>query len=114
MKKIEIYTFEDAKRELEEGSTEAEVAVKKWESIVEALKVIEEVSVQITSFCLKYQEFGCKGCPITKYDYPCGHPYATFTIFYQDLRRLRTLAESLYAVLLAIDREDKESKKKFL
>ncbi|MCD6493703.1 MAG: hypothetical protein J7K36_07915 [Archaeoglobaceae archaeon] len=114
MKKIEIYTFEDAKKEMEEGKTESEVAVKKWESIVQALRAVEEVSIQITSFCLNYQKFNCKGCPITKYDYPCGHPYASFTIFYHELKKLRALAESLYAILIAIDREDKESKSKYI
>ena len=114
MRKIEIYTIEDAKKEMEEGKTETEVAVKKWESIVQALRTVEEVGIQITSFCLKYQRFGCKGCPITKYDYPCGHPYANFTIFYQDLKKLRILAENLYAILIAIDKEDRESKSKYI
>jgi hypothetical protein len=114
MKKIEIYTLEDAMKEMEEGKTEAEVAIKKWQSIVEALKIIEEVSIQITSFCLNYQKINCKDCPITRYDYPCGHPYANFTIFYQDLRKLRSMAESLYAILMAIDRKDKESRSKYV
>ncbi|RLI85585.1 MAG: hypothetical protein DRO98_06700 [Archaeoglobales archaeon] len=114
MKRVEFYTLDDLKEELEKGASDTEVAVKKWGSIVEALKVIEEVSVQLTSYCLKYQEFGCRGCPITKYDYPCGHPYAIFTMFYQELRKLRIMAESLYAILLTIDREDKESKRHYV
>ncbi len=114
MKRVEFYTIDDLREELERGASETEVAVKKWDSIVEALKVVEEVSVQMTSYCLKYHKFGCRGCPITKYDYPCGHPYATFTMFYQELRKLRIMAESLYAILLAIDREDKESKSHYV
>jgi len=110
MKKVEIYTLDDLKRDLEEGLSEAEVAVKKWESIMNLLKIIEEVSIQVTSFCLKYQKYGCSGCPILKYDYPCGHPYATFTIFYQELKKLRALGERLYLILTAIEKEEKESR----
>ena len=79
----------DLKKDLEEGMSDTEVALKKWKAILDALRAIEEVSIQITSFCLKHQEMGCKNCPILKYDYPCGHPYATFTIFYQELKKLR-------------------------
>ncbi len=114
MKRIELYTFEDLKKDLDEGMSDTEVALKKWKAILDALKAIEDVSIQITSFCLKHQEMGCKNCPILKYDYPCGHPYATFTIFYQELRKLRIIGEKLYAVLLAIDREDKESRSKYV
>ncbi len=114
MKKLELYTAEDAKRDVERGATDTEVAIKKWESILNALRAVEEVSIQITSFCLRYQKFGCDGCPITRYDYPCGHPYATFTIFYQELRKLRALAEHLYAVLMAIDAEEKDSKRPYV
>ncbi len=114
MKEVKLYTAEDMEKEIEEGHDDVEVALKKWKSILEALEAVEEVSVQITSFCLKYQKFGCKNCPITRFDYPCGHPYATFTIFYQELRKLRMVAERLYAVLLAIDREDKESRKHYV
>jgi hypothetical protein len=114
MKRVDLYTFEEVKKDLETGGSDTEVAIKKWKSIVEALKAVEEVSVQITSFCLKYQEFGCQGCPITKYDYPCGHPYAIFTTFFQELRKLRVMAESLYATLIAVDKEDKESKRHYV
>jgi len=114
MREVELYTFNEVKKDLESGESDTKVAIKKWKSIVEALKAVNDVSIQITSFCLKYQEFGCQGCPITKYDYPCGHPYATFTLFFQELRRLRILAENLYATLITIDREDKESKKDYV
>ncbi|HIP25835.1 MAG TPA: hypothetical protein EYG81_05200 [Archaeoglobus profundus] len=114
MKEIKLYTIEDAKKDLEEGSSDPEVALKKWESILNALKAIEEVSVQITSFCLRYQKFNCKGCPILKYDYPCGHPYATYTLFSQELRKLIILGEKLYAILTAIDKEDKERRGRFV
>jgi len=108
MKKVELYTAEDMKKDLEELS-DTEIALKKWKSILDALSAIEDVSIQITSFCLKYQKTGCENCPIVKYDYPCGHPYATFTIFYQELKKLRILAEGIYAILLAIDKEEKDS-----
>ncbi len=114
MKEIELYTFEDAERDLEEGASESEVALKKWESILNALRAIEEVAIQITSFCVKHQKFECKGCPVTNYDYPCGHPYATFTLFYQELRKTIALAERIYAILTAVDREDKERRKDFV
>jgi len=114
MREIKLYTFEDAEKDMDEGLSDSEVALKKWESILKALKAIEEVSIQITSFCVKHQQFGCKGCPITNYDYPCGHPYATFTLYYQELRKVIILAERLYAILTAIDRDDKESRKKFI
>ena len=52
--------------------------------------------------------------PILKFDYPCGHPYATFTLFYQELRKTITLGERLYAILTAIDKEDKESRKHYV
>lgn len=114
MRKIELYTLDEVKRDIEEGESDIEVAIKKWKSIVEALRAVTDVSIQVTSFCLKYQEFGCRGCPITKYDYPCGHPYATFTLFFQELKKLKILAENLYATLITIDREDKESKKDYV
>ncbi|PCN50728.1 hypothetical protein B6U99_02905 [Candidatus Geothermarchaeota archaeon ex4572_27] len=110
MKTLEIYTIDDLKKDLEEGVSEGKVAVKKWETILNLLKTVEELSIQVTSFCLKYQKYGCNGCPILKYDYPCGHPYATFTIFYQELRKLRALADRLYAILKAIEREERESR----
>ncbi len=114
MRKIELYTFEDLKKDLEEGLSDTEVALKKWKSILDALTAIEEVSIQVTSFCLKHQEVGCKNCPILKYDYPCGHPYATFTMFYQELRKLKIIAERLYAILMTIDKEDKESRSRYV
>ncbi|RLF98735.1 MAG: hypothetical protein DRN49_05425 [Thaumarchaeota archaeon] len=114
MKKVELYTFEDIKGDLDKGLSDSEVAIKKWKSILDALSSIEEVSLQLTSFCLKYQNLGCKDCPIVRYDYPCGHPYAIFTIFYQELRKLRMIAENLYAILVAIDREDRESRKHYV
>ena len=49
MKEIKLYTFEDAKKSLDEGKSDSEVALKKWESILEALKSIEDVAIQITS-----------------------------------------------------------------
>ncbi|RLI85194.1 MAG: hypothetical protein DRP01_06740 [Archaeoglobales archaeon] len=105
MREVKLYTVEDLKRDLDRGLRDGEVALKKWESILNALNAIEQVSIQITSFCLKYQK--CEGCPILNYDYPCGHPYATFTIFYQELRKVRALAERLFAILKAIDEEEK-------
>jgi hypothetical protein len=63
---------------------------------------------------LKHQDLGCKNCPILKFDYPCGHPYATFTMFYQELKKLKVLGESIYAILVAIDEEDRESKKHYV
>jgi len=114
MRKIELYTFEDLKKDLEEGLSDTEVALKKWKSILDALTAIEEVSIQVTSFCLKHQEMRCKNCPILKYDYPCGHPYATFTMFYQELRKLKIIAERLYAILMTIDKEDKESRSRYV
>jgi len=95
------------KKDLDELS-DTEVALKKWKSILDALSAIEDVSIQITSFCLRHQRTGCGDCPIIRYDYPCGHPYATFTLFYQELRKLKMIAERLYAILTAIDIEDKE------
>ncbi len=114
MKRLELYTVEDLKRDLDRGLSDTEIALKKWSKIVECIRALEEVSVQVTSFCLRHQGSGCKTCPILNYDYPCGHPYATFTIFYQELRKLRTLAESLLAILATIDEQDKESKKDFV
>ena len=114
MKKIEVYTFDDVKNDVEKGVSDSEIALKKWRSILNAVKALEEITIQITSFCLKYQNLGCKGCPVTKFDYPCGHPYASFTIFYQELRKLRMLAENIYAILVAIDRDEKESKKHYV
>ncbi|MET1124760.1 MAG: hypothetical protein ABWW66_05805 [Archaeoglobaceae archaeon] len=114
MKKLELYTLEDLERDLNEGYSDTEVALKKWRKILEALKAIEEVSVQITSFCLRYQKVGCEGCPILRYDYPCGHPYAAFTVFFQDLRRLIFEAERIYAILMAIDKDDKDARQSFV
>jgi len=111
VKEVKIYTVEDLKEDLERGLSDAEVALKKWESIMNALNVIEQVSIQITSFCLKYQENGCEGCPILNYDYPCGHPYATFTLFYQELRKVKALAERILAILQAISQDEKEREK---
>jgi hypothetical protein len=108
---VELYTFEDVKKDLERGERESVAALKKWKSILDALEAIEKVSVQITSFCVTHQKSGCKTCPLLKYDYPCGHPYSTFTIFYQELRKLNTLAAKLYGILKEIDKEDLESKK---
>lgn len=108
MKEIKLYTVEDLKEDLEKGFSDSEVALKKWESILNALIAIEQVSIQVTSFCLKYQENNCEDCPILNYDYPCGHPYATFTLFYQELRKLKALVERIYSILKAIEEEEKE------
>jgi len=108
MKKIEVYTVDDLKRDLDAGARDSEVALKKWKSVMKLLETIEEVAIQVTSFCFKYQGQGCSGCPILKYDYPCGHPYATFTIFYQELKKLRALGEKIYMMLIAIDKEEQE------
>ena len=111
VKEVKLYTVEDLRKDLDKGLSDGKVALKKWESILNALSAVEQVSIQITSFCLKYQENGCEGCPILNYDYPCGHPYATFTIFYQELRKVKALAEKIYAILKAIDEEEKEREK---
>ncbi len=111
MREIRLYTVEDLKKDLDRGLGDGEVALKKWESILKALNAIENVSIQITSFCLKYQENRCEGCPILSYDYPCGHPYATFTMFYQELRKVKALAEKIFAILKAIDEEEREKEK---
>jgi hypothetical protein len=108
VKRVEVYTVDDLKRDLKAGARDTEVALKKWESILNLLKTVEEVAVQATSFCFKYQQYGCSGCPIVKYDYPCGHPYAAFTIFYQELRKLRMIGERLYMILASIDKEERE------
>ncbi len=114
MRKVEIYTIEDARRDLDRGDSDSEVALRKWESILDALRAVEEVAVQMTSFCLKYMDRGCQGCPILNYDYPCGHPYASFTLFYQELRKLRMISENLYAILMAVYRDDMDARKNFV
>lgn len=108
MRELKLYTVEDLKKDLEGGLSDGEAALKKWESILNALSAIEQVSIQITSFCLKYLENNCDGCPILNYDYPCGHPYGTFTTFYQELRKVKALAEKIYAILRAISDEERE------
>jgi len=111
VKEIKLYTVEDLKKDLDKGFSDSETALKKWESILEALIAVEQVSIQVTSFCLKYQENNCEGCPILNYDYPCGHPYATFTLFYQELRKIKSLAERIYSILKMIEENERERRK---
>lgn len=111
MREIKLYTLEDAREDMKSGIRDPEIAKRKWRSIIEALAEIEMAASQATSFCMRYQELGCSGCPVLKYDYPCGHPLSTYMIFMQDLRRLRTLAERMFSIILRIDEEDLESRK---
>jgi hypothetical protein len=114
MKQVELYTYEDAKRELEEGLSEAEAVVKKWESIVNALRELEGTVTQLTPFCERYIEFDCNGCPLLKYDLPCDHPGSTYVVFYQELKKLRMIGESYLMTLLAVQKSEDFSKSFFV
>ena len=114
MKRIELYTYEDAAKEVEEGITESEAAVKKWESIVHALQELEQVVLQITPFCEKHMRFGCNGCPIAKFDFPCNEPFSTYAIFYSELKKLRMIAESMLTLLIAVKRAEERDNKPFV
>ena len=104
MKKVELYTYEDASRDIEEGITESEAAVKKWESIVYALREIEEVALQVTPLCDKYLEFDCHGCPLLRFDLPCTEALSTYSIFCADLKKLRMIAENMLSMMIATQR----------
>ncbi len=112
MKRIELYTVEDAEKDLEKGRMDSEIAVKKWERILKALEAIEEVTLQDTSFCMRYRS--CEGCPLLKYDFPCGHPYSTYSLFYQELRKLKVLALKLYGVLKEIHKREIDDRRHYV
>ena len=112
MKKVELYTYEDARKDVEEGMTDSEAVVRKWESIIQALREIEEVTLQMTPFCEKHIDFECQGCPLLSYDFPCSDSFSTYAIFYQELRKLRMIAENLLATLVAV-RRNEEHKNSF-
>ncbi len=114
MKKVELYTYEDAIRDVEEGLSESEVVVKKWESIIQALREIEEVTLQMTPFCQRHIDFDCQGCPLLEYDFPCGDSFSTYAIFYQELRKLRMIGENLLATLLAVHRSEERKNSFFV
>lgn len=111
MIKIELYSEEDAKKDLEKGLPDFEVAMRKWNSILNALKAIESVTIQRVSFCFKYQQIGCHTCPLVKQEPPCGHPYAFFTIFYQELKRLIAMAEKMHGVMKAACEDEREKQR---
>ncbi len=104
MKKLELYTYEDAVKDMEEGPTEAEVTAKKWESIIYALREIEEVALQLTPLCEKYIDFDCEGCPLTNFDLPCSEALSTYSLFCGDLKKLRMVAENMLSMILAAGR----------
>ncbi len=114
MRKVELYTYEDASREVEEGVTESEAAVKKWESIVYALREIEEVALQVTPLCEKYLEFDCHGCPLLRFDLPCTEALSTYSIFCADLKKLRMLAENMLSMMIATQRSEERNSSFFV
>ena len=114
MRKVELYTYEDASRDVEEGLTESEAAVKKWESIVMALREIEEGALQVTPFCEKYLGFDCNGCPMLKFGVPCTEATSTYSIFCADLKRLRMVAENMLSMIIAVQRSEEHSNSFFV
>ncbi|WP_202320289.1 hypothetical protein [Archaeoglobus neptunius] len=106
MKKVELYTYEDANRDVEEGLTEGEAAVKKWEYIVLALREIEEVALQMTPLCERYIDFDCDGCPLVKFDLPCTEAMSTYSIFCTDLKKLRMVAENMLSMIIAAQKSE--------
>jgi len=114
MKKVELYTYEDAVKDLEEGLTETEAAIKKWESILLALKEIEDVAMQLTPLCEKYIDFDCKGCPLTNFDLPCCEAISTYALFCGDLKKLRMIAENMLSMLIAAGRYEEQRNRFFV
>ncbi len=114
MRKIELYTSEDANKDLSEGLSESEAAIKKWESIVFALEEIERVALQGTPLCEKYAHFDCSGCPLVKYDFPCNDSFSTFALFYTELKKLRMIAENMLMLLYAAQRSEEHRKSFFV
>lgn len=114
MKKVELYTYEDARKDVEEGLTEIEAAVKKWESIVNVLRELEEVTLQITPLCEKYLDFNCEGCSLLRFDLPCTESTSTYTIFSTDLKKLRMVAENMLSILIAVQRSEERNKSFFV
>ncbi len=114
MRKVELYTYEDAAKDVEEGVSESEAAIRKWESIVMALSEVEQVVLQITPFCEKHIQFECRGCPIVKFDFPCNDPFSTYAIFYSDLKKLRLLAENMLTMLLAVQKSEERDSSNFV
>jgi len=114
MKRIELYTYEDAAKEVEEGITESEAAVKKWESIVHALRELEQVVLQITPFCERHMQFDCNGCPIIRFDLPCNDPFSTYAIFYTELKKLRMIAENMLTLLIAVQKSEEQNSSHFV
>ncbi len=114
MRRIELYTYEDAARDVEEGSSESETVVKKWKSIVNALREIEGVAFQITPYCEKHMEFGCEGCPLTEFDFECSNPISTYSIFCVELRKLIMIAERMLSLLLAVQQKEEDDRASFV
>lgn len=114
MRKVELYTYEDASKDVKEGLMEIEVAVKKWESIVNVLRELEEVTLQITPLCEKYLKFNCDGCPLLRFDQPCTEPTSTYTIFSTDLKKLRMVAENMLSMLIAAQRREERNRSFFI
>jgi len=114
MKEVELYTCEDASKDVEEGMMESEAAVKKWESIVMALREIEEVALQITPFCEKHMDFDCNGCPMLRFDLPCTEAISTYSIFCADLKKLRMVAENMLSMVIAVQRSEEQSNSFFV
>lgn len=111
MIKIELYSEEDAKKDLEKGLPDFEIAMRKWDSILNALKAIESVTIQRVSFCFKHQQMGCYTCPLIKYESPCGHPYSFFTIFYQELKRLTAMAKRMHEIMKTASNDEREKQR---
>ncbi|MCS7121605.1 MAG: hypothetical protein NZ895_03255 [Archaeoglobaceae archaeon] len=112
MKRIELYTYEDATKDMEEGICEEDAIIKKWESIVDALIEIENVALQITPYCEKY--FDCEGCPITLFDYDCSHPMSIYNIFCTELKKLRIITESMLTTLYLVKRKIEKDREPFV
>ncbi|MET1124210.1 MAG: hypothetical protein ABWW66_02960 [Archaeoglobaceae archaeon] len=114
MKKIELYTYEDAVRDVEEGVGEEEAALRKWESIVHALRELESVALQITPYCERHMDFDCEGCPLTYFDYDCAHPMSTYSIFCTELKKLRMIAENMLELLQLVKRKEEKDREPFV
>ncbi|MDI9645185.1 MAG: hypothetical protein QFX40_00650 [Archaeoglobales archaeon] len=114
MRKIELYSYEDAAMDVEGGMGEEEVIIKKWESIVNALREIENVAFQITPYCEKHIDFDCESCPLTIFDFDCGHPLSTYAIFCSELRKLRMIGESMLTLLHLVKRKEEKDREPFV
>lgn len=68
MKHIQIYTKEDAERDIRRGKTGAWCSVQKWESILRALLAIQVEIVSPCGLCLTMKDthVGCERCPLKK------------------------------------------------